>query len=87
MSEEQICENCKRDNPSSEFYCFACGHILPAGLSAIATHNLPNESLKPQIRWGTAYFGDHMVLRIHVRDTNELVEARFDERMRAGPRR
>ena len=78
MTEEQTCENCKRSNPASEFYCFACGHILPTGLKAIATQNLPNESLRPQIRWGTAYFGDQMVLRIMLRDTNDLIEARFE---------
>jgi hypothetical protein len=79
VTEEQTCENCRRINPGNEFYCFACGHILPAGLQAIATHNLPNESLKPQIRWGTAYFGDQMILRIHVRETNDLIEARFEK--------
>jgi hypothetical protein len=79
MADEQICENCKRENPASEYYCYACGHILAAGLQAIATHNLPDALLKPQIRWGTAYFGEQMALRIHVRDTNELIEARFEE--------
>jgi hypothetical protein len=78
MTEEQTCENCKRKNPVSEYYCFVCGHILPTGLKAIATQNLPNELLKPQIRWGTAYFGDQMVLRIMLRETNDLIEARFE---------
>jgi hypothetical protein len=75
--EEQTCENCKRSNPPGEFYCFACGHILPTGLKAISTQNLPNESLKPQIRWGTAYFGDQMILRIMLRETNTN-QARFE---------
>jgi hypothetical protein len=35
--------------------------------------------LKPQLRWGTAYFGEQMILRVHVRDTNELIETRFDK--------
>jgi hypothetical protein len=79
MPEEQVCENCKRSNSASEYYCFVCGHILPAGLKAIATQNLPNESLKPQLRWGTAYFGDQMVLRILLRETNDLIETHFED--------
>lgn len=78
-NEQQICENCGKGNPANEKYCYACGHILPAGLQAVATHSLPGDNaLKPQLRWGTAYFGDHMVLRVHVRDANELIEKRFE---------
>lgn len=74
----QTCENCGKPNPDESNYCYACGHILPAGLNAIATHALPNgEPLKPQIRWGTAYFGETSLLRIHIRHTGEVVEARF----------
>jgi hypothetical protein len=78
--EQQTCENCGKTNPAEETYCITCGHILPAGLQALVTHALENgQPLKPQIRWGTAYFGDHTVLRIHVRDTNAILEARFEQ--------
>jgi len=49
-------------------------------MKRVATHALEDEqSLKPQVRWGTAYFGDHSVLRIHVRHSGEIVETRFKE--------
>jgi hypothetical protein len=77
-SEQAVCENCGKPNPAHEAYCYACGHILPAGLQSIATHNLPGDQpLKPQLRWGTAFFGEHMILRVHVRDANELIETQF----------
>lgn len=75
---EQICEHCGKLNPEGETYCFSCGQLLPTGQQAIATHSLETDkTLKPQIRWGTAYFGDEMVLRIHVRCTNEIMEVEF----------
>jgi pSer/pThr/pTyr-binding forkhead associated (FHA) protein len=78
--EQQTCENCGKASPPDETYCSSCGHILPAGLNALATHALENgQTLKPQIRWGTAYFGEHTVLRIHVRDTNAILEAKFEK--------
>jgi len=79
VADEQICENCHQSNSATDFYCYACGHILPIGMQIHSTHALPNETLKPQIRWGTAYFGEHMMLRIHVRDANELIETSFDD--------
>jgi len=78
--EQQTCENCGKPSPPDETYCSSCGHILPAGLNALATHALENgQTLKPQIRWGTAYFGEHTVLRIHVRDTKAILEAKFEK--------
>ncbi len=78
-NEVQACENCGKGNLPSEKYCYACGHILPAGLQAVATAGLPDSELKPQLRWGTAYFGDHMFLRVHVQDANELIEKAFEK--------
>lgn len=76
----QICENCEKSNPPDALYCYACGHILPAGLNAIATHSLPDNftDIQPQIRWGTAYFGDNMILRIRIRDTGAIIDAQFE---------
>ena len=77
---EQICENCGKSNPLEEPYCYSCGHILPAGRRVLKTRNINEEqALKPQIRWGTAYFGDQTVLRLHIRDTGEMVETQFTE--------
>lgn len=74
---EQICDNCEKPNPEGELYCYSCGHILPAGREKIGTNHLPDKDLKPQLRWGTAYFGDESLLRIRVQDANALVEVAF----------
>jgi hypothetical protein len=77
---EQICDHCGKPNPENETYCFSCGQLLPAGRGAIATHKWENDQeLKPQIRWGTAYFGDEMILRIHVRCTNDILQVVFKD--------
>jgi hypothetical protein len=74
----QVCGNCQKTNPEDAAYCYACGHILPAGMEAIATQNLrDSRSLKPQLRWGTAYFGERNKLRLRVRDTGEVFEVSF----------
>jgi len=76
---DQVSGNCSKPNPAGEAYCYSCGHILPDGLKALVTHSLPDDqTLKPQIRWGTAYFGDQMVLRIHIHDTDKTIEAHFE---------
>lgn len=82
---EQVCEQCGKSNPENETYCFSCGQLLPAGRAAIATHSLADDQhLKPQIRWGTAYFGDEMMLRIHVRCTNDVVQVVFKDECTLG---
>ena len=76
--DEQFCENCGKGNTEDATYCYACGHILPVGLKALATHTLGNsDSLHPQIRWGTAYFGEQSVLRVHVRHSGTMFETKF----------
>lgn len=81
---EQICENCGKANPENEAYCYSCGHILPAGLAAIATSALPDANVKAQLRWGTAYFGEESLLRIHVRDVNQVLEVIFHDQLVLG---
>lgn len=78
------CEHCGTANPEHEAYCYSCGHILPAGKGQISTNALPDEPLTPQIRWGTAYFGDKTQLRIRVRDQNALVEVGFENELVIG---
>lgn len=78
MVTEQICEKCGKSNPPQEKICYSCGELLPAGKQAISTHALGDDpALKPEVRWGTAFFGNDMVLRIHVRCTNEILEISF----------
>lgn len=75
---EQTCLNCQTANSEDATYCYACGHILPAGLQALATHSLSElQQLQPQTRWGTAYFGDKSAIIIRIRDTNDQIEANF----------
>jgi len=74
----QSCVNCGSQNEETATYCYACGHILPAGLNVLATHNLSDvQQLKPQTRWGTAYFGDKSSVLIRIRDANAQIEAHF----------
>jgi hypothetical protein len=75
----QVCPNCGKDNPPQDTYCFSCGHILPAGIQALSTHSLSDvETLQPQVRWGTAYFGNQSILRIRIHHTGEWIEAKFE---------
>ncbi|NLF77286.1 MAG: FHA domain-containing protein [Chloroflexi bacterium] len=78
MSAQVNCENCGKLNDPATAYCYACGHILPAGMNAIATRFLENgQVLRPELRWGTAYFGERHILRIRVRDSGRVVETQF----------
>jgi hypothetical protein len=77
---EQVCVKCGKSNPPEEKICFSCGELLPAGQKAISTHALEDDpARKPELRWGTAFFGHDMMLRIHVRCTNEIVEVVFKD--------
>ncbi len=77
---QQTCPTCGKLNPAEEAYCYACGAILPAGTQSAQTHALPpDDNLRHQIRWGTAYFGEQTILRIRVRDALAILETRFTE--------
>lgn len=72
----QLCPHCNKENSDTDVYCYACGHILPAGLpSEAATAQLDDayETLEPQRRWGTAYFDRHHELELRFRDTDEVL--------------
>ena len=73
----QICPHCSKENPDTDAYCYACGHILPMALSGVtsSTTKLSDvyELLEPQRRWGTAYFDRKGRLQLTFRDTGELV--------------
>ncbi|MCZ7542293.1 MAG: FHA domain-containing protein [Anaerolineae bacterium] len=57
------CSNCGRGNHPNEFYCYACGHILP---HAPDTRRLQGryDAMPPHIRWGTARFAEHQRLAL-----------------------
>lgn len=76
----QECENCHKLNQDNDTYCYHCGAVLPAGLTALKTHHLEDsETPPPQIRWGTAYFGERSILRIRIRHVDQILEAQFDK--------
>ncbi|NDJ77594.1 MAG: FHA domain-containing protein [Chloroflexi bacterium] len=73
----QNCPHCGKENPETDAYCYACGHILPSALPVAlrSTTKLEEvyESLEPRRRWGTAYFDQRTKLRLTFRDTNETL--------------
>jgi hypothetical protein len=75
----QLCEKCGKSNSPDAPYCYSCGYVLPAGLRTINTGTLDdNEGSDPQVRWGTAYFGEQSILRVRIDHIGEIIEARFD---------
>lgn len=80
----QTCPHCGRENPDRDAYCYACGHILPAGMpkSTDPTTQLEEvyETLEPRRRWGTAYFDRTSQVQLTFRDTGQslLVEVNHD---------
>lgn len=72
----QICPHCEKENSDTDVYCYACGHILPAGVhvdAATAQLNETYDALEPQRRWGTAYFDRQHALELRFRDTDEIL--------------
>jgi hypothetical protein len=73
----QTCPYCKKENPDTEAYCYACGHILPRTLEEMygATNKLEDvyETLEPKRRWGTAYFDQRNRLQLIFRDGDDTL--------------
>lgn len=84
----QTCLNCSKENPEHETYCYACGHILPAGLSGMkgSTTKLEEmiDGLEPRRRWGTAYFDHNNRLQLSIRDTSETLMVDVDDELVLG---
>jgi hypothetical protein len=75
----QPCEKCGVLNALDAPNCSVCGSPLPAGIRTVNTGNLDNDDIsKPEVRWGTAYFGEQSVLRVRIDHIGEIIEARFD---------
>ncbi len=73
------CPNCGKLNHRKEFYCYACGHILT---TAPATRNLKGnfDALDPDVRWGTSYFDETMLVVLEPRNggTALVIEPKAD---------
>ncbi len=77
---EQRCKHCGKLNPQDDYYCLACGNLLPKGEASVATRFLEQgRKSRPCMRWGTAFFSDQMILRFHIPSANRLVEARIGD--------
>jgi FHA domain len=63
--QRQICPHCGKPNHKNDSYCFACGHILITTKSG--TKALDDKDMDPQVRWGTAHFGQNSVVLLMVR--------------------
>lgn len=78
MMSGQLCEKCGKSNAPEAPYCYSCGQVLPAGIRTVNTGTIDEDDSKPQVRWGTAYFGEQSVLRVKIDHIGEIIEARFD---------
>jgi hypothetical protein len=67
-----ICDNCGRPNRREDYYCYACGHILP---NAPDTRRLQGryDFMDPLVRWGTASF-DRKATLVLVPQKGEPIE-------------
>ncbi|MEW6580951.1 MAG: FHA domain-containing protein [Chloroflexota bacterium] len=71
---EQVCENCGKVNPETESYCTACGHALSGERTVLNTQPLSVPGLpQPQLRWGTAFFEDRMILQLEIKGTDQVI--------------
>lgn len=68
-SDTVTCPYCQKPNQKQEYYCYACGHILPG---APETRNLGDDfaSLDPSVRWGTSFFDSTMALVLEPRGSD-----------------
>jgi len=72
---EQVCGNCGKVNPESESYCTACGHALSGERTVASTQPLNITGLpQPQLRWGTAFFEDRMILQLEIKGTDQMIQ-------------
>ena len=67
-----VCDNCGKCNRKGDYYCYACGHILP---NAPDTHRLQGryDFMDPRVRWGTASF-DRKATLVLVPQEGEPIE-------------
>jgi hypothetical protein len=74
----QLCEKCGKLNSPEAPNCCVCGSVLPAGIRTVNTGTLDADELAdPQVRFGTAYFGEQSILRVRIEHIGEIIEARF----------
>jgi len=72
---ERICGNCGKVNPENEPYCTACGHALSGERAVLNTQPLSIPGMpQPQLRWGTAFFEDRMILQLEIKGTDQVIQ-------------
>ncbi len=77
---QKICTNCGKANPESEAFCTECGYVLPDERATLNTQPLsaPGQP-QPELRWGTAFFEDRMVLQLTVKNTGDTIQYELGE--------
>ena len=77
---QKICTNCGKANPESEAFCAECGYVLPDERATLNTQPLsaPGQP-QPELRWGTAFFEDRMVLQLTVKNTGDKIQYELGE--------
>lgn len=72
---ERVCGNCGKANPENEQYCTACGHALSGERTVLNTQPLSIPGVpQPQLRWGTAFFEDRMILQLEIKGTDQMIQ-------------
>lgn len=72
---EQVCGNCGKANPENELYCAACGYVLSGERTVLNTQPLSIPGMpQPQLRWGTAFFEDRMILQLDIKGTDQVIQ-------------
>lgn len=77
---QKICVKCGKANLESEAFCAECGYALPDERATLNTQPLsaPGQP-QPELRWGTAFFEDRMVLQLTVKNTGDTIQHELGE--------
>jgi hypothetical protein len=70
--QRQVCPHCGKFNHKSDSYCYACGHVLI--VPRTGTKALDDTDMDPEMRWGTAHFGQASVMLLSVRGAPTPIE-------------
>jgi hypothetical protein len=77
---QKICAKCGKANLESETFCAECGYVLPDERATLNTQPLSALGQpQPELRWGTAFFEDRMVLQLTVKDTGDTIQYELGE--------
>ncbi len=70
--DRQVCPHCGKFNHKTDTYCYSCGHILI--ITKTGTKALDDKDMDPELRWGTAHFGQASIILLMVRGAPKPIE-------------